>query len=308
MPQGAVRQAADAAPSGFADRRRRDWLGILVILPAVLVLLGFLLLFLYGAYQSLTDLRLGRPRVNFVGLSNYWSLFQNAGFWNSVKVTLGFALPAVAIEAVLGLALAKLFASEVVLARVFRPVILLPLVLPPMSVALMWTTMMDPQRGVLNYLLMLVGIGPQSWISSPATALASIILIDVWTYTPFFCLIIFAGLQGITDDIREAARINGAKAWATFFYIELPLVAPYILVAAIFRLIESLNQFDLIIGTTSGGPGNSTSVLSVEAYVTAFQNVNFGRGAAIMMVNWFIVLICALLTVKAWQWVRKRVQ
>ncbi|MBX4899772.1 sugar ABC transporter permease [Rhizobium bangladeshense] len=284
-----------------------DWFSLIVIAPAVLILLGFLLLFFYGVYQSLTDLRLGRPIVRFVGFANYAALMNTPDFWNNVRVTVTYALSAVLLQALLGLAIAKLFASGVSLARWLRPIILLPLVLPPMSVALMWTTMMNPQSGVLNYLLSLVGLGPFAWISDPATALISVILIDVWTYTPFFALIIFAGLQGITDDIREAARINGAKGWATFWRIELPLVAPYILIAAVFRLIESFNQFDIIFGTTQGGPGNSTAALSVQGYITAFQNMTFGRGAALMVVNWLIVLIGAFLTVKAWQAVRRRV-
>ena len=288
-------------------RRRSELLSLLVVAPAVLILLGFLLLFFYGVWQSLTDLRLGRPIIHFVGFANYLALFRTASFWNNVSVTLVYASSVVVIEALFGVALAKLFASQVRCAEIFRPVILLPLVLPPMSVALMWTTMMDPQSGILNYLFSLIGLGPFSWISSPRTALASIILIDVWTYTPFFTLIIFAGLQGITDDIREAARINGAKSWATFRRIELPLVAPYILIAAVFRLIESFNQFDIIFGTTQGGPGNSTSVLSVQGYITAFQNLNFGRGAALMVVNWLIVLAGAMVTVRVWQFVKRRV-
>lgn len=275
--------------------------------PAVIILLGFLLLFFYGVFQSLTDLKLGRPLVRFVGLANYAALMKDDDFWNSVRVTFTYGISAVIVEAGLGLAIAKLFASEVLLARLLRPVILLPLVLPPMSVALMWTTMMDPQRGVLNYFLSLAGISPFPWISDPTTALLSLILIDVWTYTPFFALIIFAGLQGITDDIREAARVNGARSWATFRYIELPLVAPYVLIAAVFRLIESFNQFDIIFGTTQGGPGNSTAALSVQGYITAFQNLSFGRGAAIMVVNWLIVLAGAFLTVRLWQAVRRRV-
>lgn len=298
---------ASEATKGEHTERQVDWVSLLVIAPAILILLGFLALFFYGVYQSLTDLRLGRPVVRFVGFANYVALMKTSEFWNSVRVTVVYAVSAVFIEALLGLMIAKLFASGVTLARWLRPLILLPLVLPPMSVALMWTTMMNPQSGILNYLFSLVGIGPFSWISSPATSLISVILIDVWTYTPFFALIIFAGLQGITDDLREAARINGAKAWATFVNIELPLVAPYILIAALFRLIESFNQFDIIFGTTQGGPGNSTSALSVQAYITAFQNLTFGRGAAIMVVNWLIVLIGAMLTVKLWQAVRRRV-
>ncbi|MDI5929568.1 sugar ABC transporter permease [Rhizobium leguminosarum] len=308
----AVRASAPgkAQLAGKAERpavQQVDWFSLVVIAPAVLILLGFLLLFFYGVYQSLTDLRLGRPIVRFVGLANYAALMHSADFWNNVRVTVSYALSAVLLQALLGLVIAKLFASGVSLARWLRPIILLPLVLPPMSVALMWTTMMNPQSGVLNYLLSLAGLGPFAWISDPATALISVILIDVWTYTPFFALIIFAGLQGISDDIREAARINGAKGWATFWRIELPLVAPYILIAAVFRLIESFNQFDIIFGTTQGGPGNSTSALSVQGYITAFQNMTFGRGAALMVVNWLIVLIGAFLTVKAWQAVRRRV-
>ncbi len=287
--------------------RKVDWVSLLVIAPAIFILLGFLALFFYGVYQSLTDLRLGRPSVRFVGFANYVALMKTSDFWNNVRVTVVYALSAVFIEALVGLAIAKLFATGVTLARWLRPLILLPLVLPPMSVALMWTTMMNPQSGILNYLFSLVGMGPFSWISNPSTSLISVILIDVWTYTPFFALIIFAGLQGITDDLREAARINGAKSWATFVSIELPLVAPYILIAALFRLIESFNQFDIIFGTTQGGPGNSTSALSVQAYITAFQNLTFGRGAAMMVVNWLIVLVGAMLTVKLWQAVRRRV-
>lgn len=303
----AARKAQLKGKTESPTAQQVDWFSLVVIAPAVLILLGFLLLFFYGVYQSLTDLRLGRPIVRFVGFANYASLMKTADFWNNVRVTVTYALSAVLLQALVGLAIAKLFASGVSLARWLRPIILLPLVLPPMSVALMWTTMMNPQSGILNYLLSLAGLGPFEWISDPATALISVILIDVWTYTPFFALIIFAGLQGITDDIREAARINGAKGWATFWRIELPLVAPYILIAAVFRLIESFNQFDIIFGTTQGGPGNSTSALSVQGYITAFQNMTFGRGAALMVVNWLIVLIGAFLTVKAWQAVRRRV-
>ncbi|MCP3476063.1 sugar ABC transporter permease [Bradyrhizobium sp. CCGUVB1N3] len=290
-----------------AEEPRIDWWSIAAIAPAIIILLGFLFLFFYGVFQSLTDLKFGRLLVHFVGLSNYAVLIKTQDFWNSVRATLVYAGSAVIAEAAFGLALAKLFATDVFLARVMRPVILLPLVLPPMSVALMWTTMMDPQNGIMNYLLSLVGIGRFAWISDPTTAMFSLVLIDVWTYTPFFALIIFAGLQGINEEVREAARVNGAKGWATFVHIELPLIAPYILIAAVFRLIESLNQFDIIFGTTQGGPGNSTSVLSVRAYVTAFQNLAFGRGAALMVVNWLIVLVGTFTMVKLWRFVRQRV-
>ncbi|MEQ1954711.1 sugar ABC transporter permease [Mesorhizobium sp. CN2-181] len=307
QPSKSLVAASRASTVRKGAERGIEWWSIAAVAPAVIILLGFLLLFFYGVYQSLTDLKLGRPLVRFIGFANYSALIDDDDFWNSVRVTLTYGVSAVLVQAVLGLSIAKLFASEVVLARLLRPVILLPLVLPPMSVALMWTTMMDPQRGILNYLLSLVGVAPFPWISDPATALVSLILIDVWTYTPFFALIIFAGLQGITDDIREAARVNGARGWATFLHIELPLVAPYILIAAVFRLIESFNQFDIVFGTTQGGPGNSTAALSVQAYITAFQNLNFGRGAAIMVANWLIVLAGAFLTVRLWQAVRRRV-
>ncbi|WP_018319396.1 carbohydrate ABC transporter permease [Bradyrhizobium sp. WSM2793] len=300
-----------ASPKDKAVRRaqdsRLDWWSIAAITPAIIVLLGFLFLFFYGVFQSVTDLKFGRPLVHFIGLNNYAALIKTGDFWNSVRATLVYAGSAVLAEAVFGMALAKLFATDVFLARVMRPVILLPLVLPPMSVALMWTTMMDPQNGIMNYLLSLAGIRRFAWISDPNTAMFSLVLIDVWTYTPFFALIIFAGLQGINEEIKEAARVNGAKAWATFLHIELPLIAPYTLIAAVFRLIESLNQFDIIFGTTQGGPGNSTSVLSVRAYITAFQNLAFGRGAALMVVNWMIVLIGTFALVKLWRLVRQRV-
>ncbi|MGY4399349.1 multiple sugar transport system permease protein [Bradyrhizobium sp. USDA 3315] len=225
---------------------RLDWWSLAAIAPAIIVLVGFLFLFLYGVLQSMTDLKFGRAVVHFIGLNNYAALIKTGDFWNSIRATLVYAGSGVLAEAVFGLAVAKLFATDVILARAMRPVILLPLVLPPMSVALMWTTMMDPQNGIMNYLLSLFGISRFAWISDSNTAMFSLVLIDVWTYTPFFALIIFAGLQGINEEIREAARVNGAKGWATFLHIELPLIAPYILIAAVFRLIESLNQFDIV--------------------------------------------------------------
>ena len=290
------------------NRSRNARIFLLVsLLPAVLILGGFIFLFIWGFYQSLTDFRFGRARVDFEGLDNYAYLFRRGRFWDSIYATATFAFTAVACEAILGLAIAKLFNSGAILARWFRPAILLPLVLPPLSVALMWTTMMNPETGVLNYFLSFIGIDNFPWTSKAETAMFAVVFIDVWTFTPFFALIIFAGLRGISPEIIEGARINGAKAWRIFWRIELPMVLPYILLASLFRLIDSLNQFDIIFGTTQGGPGNATDVLSVSAYFTAFQNLYFGRGAAMMVVNWLMVLISALVVVRLWQYTRKRV-
>jgi multiple sugar transport system permease protein len=288
------------------SRSNRTFL-LISILPAILILGGFILLLFWGFYQSLTDMRFGRTRVDFEGFGNYAYLLGRGRFWDSISLTTTFAFTAVACEAVLGLAIAKLFNTKALLANWCRPVILLPLVLPPLSVALMWTTMMNPESGVLNYFLSFIGVDNFSWTSKADTALFAVVFIDVWTYTPFFALIIFAGLRGISPEIIEAARMNGAKVWGLFFRVELPMVLPYIILAALFRLIDSLNQFDIIFGTTQGGPGNATNVLSISAYFTAFQNLQFGRGAAIMIMNWLIVLVSALVMVKLWRYTRDRV-
>lgn len=294
------------SPARTNARRTRVFV-LVSLLPAVLILAGFFLLFLWGIYQSLTDMRFGKSTVNFVGIDNYVYLFTRSKFWNSVSQTAIFAFSAVALEALLGLMLAKLFHSGVLFARLFRPAILLPLVLPPLSVALMWTTMMNPETGVLNYFLSFIGIERFPWTSNANTAMFAVIFIDAWTFTPFFALICFAGLRGISPEIIEGARMNGAKAWAIFWRIELPLVFPYVLLAALFRLIDSLNQFDIIFGTTQGGPGNATEVLSVAAYFAAFQNLYFGRGAAMMVANWAIVLITAMIVSKLWRYAKNRV-
>ncbi|MFV0294377.1 MAG: carbohydrate ABC transporter permease [Paracoccus sp. (in: a-proteobacteria)] len=278
---------------------------LITLLPAIIILGGFMLLFLWGLYQSLTDLRFGRANVNFEGLGNYQYLFNRNRFWDSVQATAIFAITAVVAEAFFGLALAKLFNIRSRMARICRPTILLPLVLPPLSVALMWTTMMNPDTGVLNYFLGFVGVENFSWLSKANTAMFSVVLIDIWTFTPFFALITFAGLRGISPEIFEGARMNGAKAWGIFWRIELPMVLPYILLAALFRIIDSLNQFDIIFGTTQGGPGNATEVLSVAAYLMAFQNLYFGRGAAMMIANWLMVLLAAMLLAKLWRSARK---
>ncbi len=289
------------------NQSREKSLKNFLILPSVLILLCFLFVFFYGVYLSFTDLKLGKPTVNFAGFKNYIYLWKNPLFWKSTKLTIYFTLVSVVVQAFLGVLLAKLFSTKVILAKVFRPIILLPLVLPPMSVALMWTTMMNPERGVLNYFLSLFGIEPFMWISQYSTAMLSVIFIDVWTYTPFFTLIIYAGLLGVNQEMKEAAQEAGASAWTTFWKIELPFMMPYVLIAAVFRIIESFNQFDIFIGTTGGGPAKATTVYSIYAYIQSFQNLNFGRGTAILFVNWWLVLIGALITIKFYQMARMRV-
>ena len=161
--------------------------------------------FFYGVYLSFTDLKLGKPTVNFAGLKNYIYLWKNPLFWKSTKLTVYFTLVAVIFQAFIGVLLAKLFSTKVFFAKIFRPIILLPLVLPPMSVALMWTTMMNPER-CFKLFFSLFGIEPFMWISEYSTAMLSVIFIDVWTYTPFFTLIIYAGLLGVNQEMKKLPK------------------------------------------------------------------------------------------------------
>ncbi|WP_341643241.1 ABC transporter permease subunit [Thauera sp. SDU_THAU2] len=304
-----VRRKREACRSvdGLSDRRV-DWLSLAVIAPAVLILVGFLLLFFYGVWQSLTDLRLGRPAVGFVGPRQVCGarkepglLEQRAGDGHLCR--LGGRAAGVARARHRQAVRLRRFPGAPAAAD--HP----PAAGSPAHERRAHVDDDDePQSGVLNSLFSLVGLGPYAWISGSG---------DVATLgrphrrVDIHALLRAHHLRGPPGHNRrhsgEAARINGAKAWATFARIELPLVAPYILIAAVFQLIGSMNQFDIIFGTTQGGPGNSTAALSVQAYLTAFRNLPFGRGAALMVVNWLIVVVGAFLMVRAWQAVRRRV-
>ena len=232
---------------------------------------------------------LHRP-PRFVGLDNYLRLAGDERFWNALANTAYFAAVSVALELALGLAIALMIARV----RRGRPllygVILLPWAVPTAVSARMWEWMYDAEIGVLNYLA-----GTHvNWLGSPAWALNAAIAMDVWKSTPFVVLLLLAGLQGIPRDVYRAAAVDGASGWSVLVRITLPLLAPVMLVALVFRTIDAFRVFDAIYVLTGGGPADSTETLSIYAYKVLFQGLEFGYGSALAVSVFVCVGLAAL--------------
>jgi multiple sugar transport system permease protein len=277
------------------------WLPYLLLLPALAILVSLIVPFLIGVYWSLTDYKLTSTLPKqFIGLANYQMLLRDAAFWNSMRVTLTYVVLALAIELPLGLAVAMMLNRDHPIVRSFRAVMILPLMMPPVVGALMWKSMMTPD-GILNYLLGLVGIGPWQWLGSVGGALPSILLIDIWLYTPFAALVLLAGLQALPKEPFEAARVDGASPWVAFRTLTLPMLLPFLIIVGAFRGIDSLKIFDLIYATTQGGPVDVTNTLALLTYFQAIRWTNFGTAMALAIILWAMCYILSFVLIRRWR-------
>lgn len=282
-------------------RGRERWLPYLLLLPALAILISLIVPFIIGVYWSLTDYKLTSPlTTQFIGLRNYQTLLQDAVFWNSLRVTLTYVVVALLVELPLGLAVAVMLNRDNPVVRFFRAVMILPLMMPPVVGALMWKSMMTPE-GILNYMLGMVGIGPLQWLGSVQLALASVLLIDVWLYTPFAALVLLAGLQALPKEPFEAARVDGASPWVAFRTLTLPMLLPFLIIVGAFRGIDSLKIFDLIYATTQGGPVDVTNTLAITTYFQAIRWTNFGTAMSYAIVLWAMCYILAFILIRRWR-------
>jgi multiple sugar transport system permease protein len=221
----------------------------------------------------------------FVGVKNFLEIFgKDARFWNAVWITVKFTLSGVLLQLVLGLAIAVYLHKDFRGRGIVRTVMLLPMVSTPVAVALIWVIMFNPSLGVLNYFLSLVGLRPLLWLGHPRSALPSLILMDIWKWTPFMVLIIHAGLQSLPLTPFEAARIDGASRWQLFRFVTLPLLRPTIAVALIFRTMDSLKTFDTIYVMTEGGPNNASEILNIYVFQTGFKYFHMGYASALAVI------------------------
>ncbi len=289
-------------PQG-SPRQREVILPYLLLVPGLLLLVGMVYPFFLGVYYSLTNYYLQYPHLfRFIGLDNYLKLLGEPFFAYSLKFTLAYALVAVAIQVSLGLAVALLLNTRIIGRGGIRAILLMPLMIPPVITALMWKIMMaSTQAGILNYLLSFVGLGPVNWLGAINSAIASIFIIDTWGNLPFVSLILLGGLQSLPNEPFEAARVDGASAWGTFRYITLPLLKPFIILAATFRMMDSLRIFDVIYAATLGGPADATMNLHMRAFWFAFQWYQMGMGMAYAMVLLFLVFLASYLLMGYWK-------
>jgi multiple sugar transport system permease protein len=236
--------------------------------------------------------------------ANWQRLLQDARFWQDAGQTLRFAVVSVGLELVLGLALALLLhrplrgvqaaASTRAAPGLLRALILLPWALPTTVMALGWRWILNDPNGPINALIVAAGGNPYGFLSTPSTTWLFSVLADAWKSTPFVALLLLAGLQSVPDDLEEALALEGAGRWQILRRLVLPLLAPYLALAALFRLAQSLGIFDLIQVLTGGGPAGSTESLALYAYLTTMRFLDFGYGATILLATFGLLLLLAL--------------
>jgi multiple sugar transport system permease protein len=264
---------------------------VLLALPSIiLVMLIAIYPILYAFYTSLTNTRLNGSTSEFIWFANYINMFTSKVFWHAVLVSIKYVGLAVGLEMLLGFGLALLMNKPIKGRWLFRILILLPLMLPPATGALMWASLLDPSLGWINYALRQIGILAPAWLSDSGTALYSVVAIDVYHFTPFVALILLAGLQSIPRLQYEVAEVDGAGSWKTFRMVTLPQLMPTIFLVLLFRLVLCLNGYDVIQVATRGGPGDITTTLSFQASVTGYRNMLLGQAGAYVVFLFFVVL------------------
>ncbi len=278
----------------------------LIALPALLVLIGILYPFVMGVAYSFTAYAFTRPNTAFVGLRQYQRMVEDSDFWYSTFVTLAYAFSATGVQLVLGLIVAMLLNRESRVARVLQVTLIFPMMIAPVITTLIWKMMMQPSVGILNPMLNTIGLPSLEWAAVPQTALFSVVLIDVWMFTPFAALILLAGLRSFPQGPFEAARVDGASFWFTFRNLTLPMLTPFILIVVIFRFMDSLKMFDIIFAMTEGGPGNTLMTYQLTAYRTAIQFQRLAQGLPYAIVLYIVIYFVSQWLVKRWGIAQRR--
>jgi multiple sugar transport system permease protein len=272
------------ARASWALAKRRIFIVFLVPPMAVLCVVTILPL-IYLVATSFTPLDLTNPQsLRFAGLLNYQQLAGDQRFWNSTWVQVQLSFWTVSFQLVIGFGLALLLNSRLRVVELMRSTFIIPMVLPPVVVALIWKILFTPDVSILNWILGLLRLPQPAWLADPTLALWAIIIADVWEWFPFVMLMLLAALQMLPEDPLEAARLDGASRWQIFCYVRLPLLKPAVVVVVLFRLIDSVKAFPHIFIMTGGGPGVATEVTNYYAYLQAFSYTYVGFSSAIIVV------------------------
>lgn len=298
-------RSARRTPRHGAAFRSEQRLYLLFLLPLIVLLAGLTLYPIgYSIYTSFTNLHLARPNlsVRFVGFDNYATMLRSELFWQVFRNTLVMVAGAVGAQFVLGFLLALLLDRELPGIGIVRTILLLPLMVTPVVGALVWSLMLNPSTGVINYFLISLGWSqPPVWLGSGPLAMLSIIVVDAWQWTPFVMLLLLAGLQGIPKEFYEAAELDGASYWQRVWHIMLPVLTPLIGVVLLLRTMDAFKIFDKIYILTAGGPGSATETVAFHAYRQGFGFFRMGYASAISMVLLVVVLIVSVLLIRRTQ-------
>ena len=284
------------------------WKLWLLITPALALLLALFVLpllhYLWLSTQAQSVLTGLQPRA--VGAAQWLRLWNDARFWQDTWQTLRFSTVSVALEMLLGLAIALLLHQPLKGRTALRTVSLLPWALPTTVMALGWRWIFNDPYGPINGALSALGRNPIPFLSNPSLTWIASVWADTWKTTPFVALLLLAGLQTIPADLHEAAALEGASRWQALRHITLPLLTPYLLIALLFRLAQALGVFDLIQVLSGGGPAGSTESLALYSYLNAMRFLDFGYSATVMLGSFLLlVLLCGVGAI-GWHWLERQ--
>jgi multiple sugar transport system permease protein len=264
----------------------------LVVLGWILILAVFALPVLGALWLSFRNETLGGfvpPR--FVGFENYATAFADPRFWESIRTTIWLTILGLIVQMPIGIGLAVILERNLRGTQIFRTILIIPMLLTPVAVGLMWRFMFDTDLGVINWALAGLGLDGPNWLGARWPAIWAVVIVDSWQSIPFIMLIVLAGLAGLPKGPQEAATIDGANAFEVFLYVTLPALGPVILVTLMIRIIDSIKMFDIIfIVTTRGGPGTATQTLGMLIYNTGFGFFQTSRAAALGILMVLMVL------------------
>jgi multiple sugar transport system permease protein len=287
--------------SRFLDKRA----AFFFVSPAMIVMIVitmFPLVFSY--FLSLTDFYMikATPEFHFIGGENYMQILQDTYFWESLRITLTFVVLAVALEFIFGLILALVFNKYTFRGiGVLKTLVLIPMMITPIVAGLSWSLLYNPDYGLIDYFLtdvFRVCSKPILWLSSPETALLSVIIVDVWQWTPFVTLMLTAGLSSLPREPFEAAEVDGASSIQKFRFMTLPLLSRTILFVLLIRAIDAFKVFDIIFVLTGGGPGFSTTVLSYQVYLLGLKYFRIGSATTLSIIMSLIISLLATIYIQ----------
>jgi multiple sugar transport system permease protein len=284
-------------PSASIGKRNVKWA---FILPALIYLMLLAILpLIWTLTLSLTKWHANiMPKPEWVGLDNFkYFLFQDRRFWSDLGFTSMYVGISVTGELILGLALATLLSQRFRGRNFFRVIYLIPMACPPIAVAFLWRMMLHPDIGVINTILQAIGLSGVKWTTSPQVAPFTIIMVDIWEWTPFMFLALLAAFQALPVELYQAAAVDGANSFQMFAKITLPLITPVIVTISLIRVIDAFKLFELVFGITGAGPGSATESLAFYVYVIGMKWFKLGRGSAVSWLFLIILLIFALILI-----------
>lgn len=263
-----------------------------IFLPAPAVIIVILMLIFpvaFTIYLSFQNWSGGLKPPVFIGIENYVELLNSSRFWNSLVNTGYFVVLSIISQVVLGIIAALVFNQDFIGRGLARSLYMFPMIATPAAMGLVWKMMLDPTIGSINYVMGRLGLPQGAWTANPTTVIPTLAIIDTWMWTPLVMLIVLAGLSALPPEPLEAAKVDGASKIQSFFYVTLPLLRPTLVVATMFRIIDCIKTFDIILVITGGGPNYSSEILNIYAYNESLSYLNFGYGSALLVVLAVIV-------------------